>query len=313
MRMLPNCRLYRDTLKEKPITAQGKLLMTLKNVMIAGYGYLGHNIGNDLLNQGYFVTAIRRNINSIVPAANLAYLSVDLDLPEISISLPEGEYALIYLIPPAKSSCDDNRLVRFLSALRQPPSRIIYISTTGVYGDCQGEWVDENRPVNPSNERSRRRYSAEQNIISYCQTRKLEYIILRVPGIYGPKRLPLQRIIDQTPVLCPDTSLFSNRIHVVDLTQICLAALLTSASNKVLNVSDGFPSSMTDFIYTVADLAGLDRPPCISEIDDKNAFSESMLSYLSESRKIDNATMLKTLNVSLHYADYTVGIKHSLL
>ncbi|MBL4762716.1 MAG: NAD-dependent epimerase/dehydratase family protein [Gammaproteobacteria bacterium] len=290
-------------------------------VVIAGFGYLGQFIGETLLTQGTRVVALRRAAQTLKPCASFRHYSVDFDVTISTLPLPDTHFDVIYLVPPntknntkndTENHNKDTRLTRFLCALRQKPQRLIYISTTGIYGDCQGEWVNESRKHNPTTGRAKKRLAAEGQVTSYCKAHQINAIILRVAGIYGPGRLPLQRIIEAKPVLCAEDASFSNRIHVEDLRDICIAALSSNTKQLLLNVADGAPCSITDYIYRVADLAKLKRPPCVKRADAEKSFSASMLSYLNESRKIDNSKLLKTLAITLRHSDLSSGIMHSL-
>jgi nucleoside-diphosphate-sugar epimerase len=186
------------------------------------------------------------------------------------------------------------------------------MSTTGVYGDAGGELVDESTPVMPLTDRARRRVSAEEMTRVWCHERRVRRVVLRVPGIYGPDRLPLQRLRQSEPVVRPEDAGISNRIHVDDLVTACEAAIDNKEARGVYNVTDGNAISSPAFMDMVADIAGLPRPPRVPMEEAQLTFSPERLSFLNESRRVSNERMLKHLGVKLRYADLAAGIRASL-
>lgn len=208
---------------------------------------------------------------------------------------------LFYFVPPPKTGKTDPRLNKFLKAVGDKPKRIVLISTTGVYGDSQGEWIDETTPINPKADRAVRRLSAEIIIQDWAQTNDREFMILRVPGIYAQNRLPLSRIKKGLAIVNKDEAGWTNRIHADDLAQACKAAMECEQINQIINITDGNPSSMTDYFNQVADYADLPRPPQISMCEAEATLSDGMVSYLKESRRIKNDKMLAELKIKLQY------------
>jgi nucleoside-diphosphate-sugar epimerase len=193
-----------------------------------------------------------------------------------------------------------------------PPKAFVYISTTGVYGDTEGGFVDESTPVQPRTERARRRVSAEEMTRVWCTERRVRRVVLRVPGIYGPGRLPLDRLKQREPVVCPEDAGITNRIHVDDLVTACELAVVNKEARGVYNVTDGNSISSTAFFDAVANIAGLPCPPRVSMEEAQLTFSPERLSFLNESRRVGNERMLKHLGVTLRYADIEAGIRASL-
>ncbi|MCP4010690.1 MAG: NAD-dependent epimerase/dehydratase family protein [Proteobacteria bacterium] len=183
------------------------------------------------------------------------------------------------------------------------------ISTTGVYGDCEGARVDETTPVKPKADRALRRADAETSLLEWAEKNKVDYLILRVPGIYAPDRLPLKRLEAGTPVVAQDEAPWTNRIHADDLATVCFAALHSPVANEIINVADDAPGNMTEYFFAVADYAGLPRPPEISLQQARQSLSPGMLSYLAESRRIDNSKMKKLLNIKLKYPTLKQGLE----
>lgn len=235
----------------------------------------------------------------------------DLDSASVRpVDLPASD-AVIYTVPP-KGDPPDERLRRFLPMLTPAPARFIYISTTGVYGDCSGRTVTEETPVNPSNNRAARRVAAEALLAEWADENDCKLFILRAPGIYGPGRLGLERIPAGMPVLSEDDANPGNRIHVDDLASCCVAALSCSAAAGIYNVGDNDHRSSTWFTGEVARQAGLPAPPEISREQANREFSPQRLSFMAESRRVDTTKMRETLGVLPRYANPEDGIKASL-
>ena len=186
------------------------------------------------------------------------------------------------------------------------------MSTTGVYGDAGGALVDESTPVRPLTDRARRRVSAEEMTRVWCHERHVRRVVLRVPGIYGPGRLPIGRLQKCEPVIRSEEAGISNRIHVDDLVSACEAAILNREARGVYNTTDGSSISSTEFIDRVAQLTGMPRPPRVSMEEAQLTFSPERLSFLNESRRVSNERMLKHLGVKLQYTDIDAGIRASL-
>ncbi len=234
----------------------------------------------------------------------------DLDAATVlPIELPD-DYAVVYTVPPAGNP--DRRLDRFLPMLDPAPKRFIYISTTGVYGDCQGKRVTEDTPVNPSNERSARRVAAEQRLTVWARGNNCRLIVLRAPGIYGPGRLGIERIAAGMPVLDEQSANPGNRIHVDDLVRCCIAALSPAAPAGVYNVGDGDHRSSHWFSNEVARQSGLPAPPEISLDEARQQFSAQRLSFMTESRIVDTTRMRDVLGLTPRYANPEDGIRASL-
>lgn len=273
--------------------------------LVTGTGYTGRRV-LDLLPSGS-VVGLSRSIVETDRTIKIFDLDSATTLP---VALPPN-YAVIYTVPP-KGDPPDARLQRFLSVLAPAPDRFVYISTTGVYGDCDGRSVTEDTPVNPSNDRSSRRVAAEALLFDWAKKEHSKVIVLRVPGIYGPGRLGVERIQARMPVLAEDSTNPGNRIHVDDLADCCVAALSERVPPGIYNVGDGDHRSSTWFTHEVSRQAGLPAPPEISREAAGQQFSEMRLSFMADSRRVDTAKMRKVLGVSPRYANSEDGIKASL-
>lgn len=278
-------------------------------VFIVGCGDIGLRVAALEQAAGRKVSALARSDAAALKLARhgITAITGDLDWPDSLCGLPAA-VLLYYFAPPPPAGEDDPRLAALLSALdRQAlPNRVVYISTSGVYGDCGGAWVDEDWPLNPRSDRGKRRLAAETRLRAWAGEQGVAWVILRVPGIYGPGRLPVERIRRAVPVVCEEESPWSNRIHADDLAQACFLA--ARQGRGVYNISDGHPSTMTDYFCQVADHFGLPRPPAISMAQARDTLGPGILSFLEESKRLDNRRMLEDLGVVLRHPSLASGL-----
>ncbi len=286
-----------------------------RHILIAGCGYVGRRLYARLAER-FDVTALVRTAHSasMLAAEGFRTATLDLDRIRAGASVPERleQESIVYLVPPPAFGESDLRLDRFLQLATVPPKSFVYVSTTGVYGDTGGAPVDESAPVNPRTDRARRRVTAEEMTRVWCTERRVRRVVLRVPGIYGPGRLPLERMRKGEAIVREDEAGISNRIHVDDLVSACVAAITNPEARGVYNISDGAAISSSTFLLKVAELAGIPPPPQVSMVEAQLTFTPDRLSFLSESRHVLNERMRKHLGVKLKYADYAEGIRASL-
>lgn len=225
-------------------------------------------------------------------------------------------HRVIHLAPPPTerqgASDRDPRsrgLVRALR-LRTLPQALVYGSTTGVYGDCQGQRVHETRSVNPHTPRAQRRVDAE-NLMRFLGRSGVRVSVLRIPGIYAPDReggTPRERLLKGTPVLVAQEDVYTNHIHANDLARACAAALWRGRPQRVVNVTDDTDMKMGDYFDLAASLYGLPKPPRISRNDASTALPLMLLSFMSESRRLDNTRLKRELKIRLHYPHVRDGL-----
>lgn len=291
-----------------------------KHIVIVGCGDIGRRVAKIWKNLGKSVFGVARSEEnlSILRQQHIHAISADLDdlasLAEFNGQLNK-QSLIYYFAPPPAKGIKDTKMENFLASLNQNslPKHIIYISTSGVYGDQQGQTIDEETLANPQVNRAIRRYHAEQLLLEYgVEHTSIAITILRVGGIYGPGRLPLQRLKDQIPMLHEKLSPQTNRIHADDLSQICVAAAIPKAAGEIYNVSDGTNSNMTEYFNTIADFCDLPRPPLVDWDEAEKTISKGMLSYLRESRKMDNSKMMNELDIQLIYPTLKDGLKSCL-
>ena len=288
----------------------------MQTIFIIGCGDIGRRTAQLWQARGADVSALARSNNRAqqLQQLNITPIAGDLDQPASLQALPLAGALLYYFAPPPAEDDRDGRMRAMVAAMTTGtrPGKIIYISTTGVYGDNLGAWVTEDTPLQPSAARSRRRVDAETVLRGFGRAHGVPVIILRVPGIYGPGRLPIEAIRARRPVLHENESGYTNRIHAEDLARICLVAAERGQADTAYNVSDGQPSSMTAYFNQLADAVGDPRPPLVTRAEAQQVLSAGMLSYLDESRRVDNRRMREELGVTLLYPTLEVGLRASL-
>ena len=207
---------------------------------------------------------------------------------------------VVHLAPPLSSGLLDRR-TRNLAAILPEHARLVYVSTSGVYGDCGGAVVAETRPVAPANARARRRVDAEQVLREWGARRGASVAILRVPGIYAAERLPLKRLREGTPALAAADDVYTNHIHADDLARIIERALWRGRPGRVYHASDDSVLKMAEYFDAVADTFGLPRAPRLPRAELQQVVTPMLLSFMSESRRMDNARIKRELGVRLRY------------
>jgi len=211
--------------------------------------------------------------------------------------------AVLHFAPPPAQGKGDPRTRNLLAALSRGtlPQRLVYISTSGVYGDCGGEFIDETHRLNPQTPRAQRRVAAEQLIRDWAKRHSVNASILRVPGIYAADRFPLDRLQAGSPAVVANEDSYTNHIHADDLAHIALAALHHGRPNRVYHAVDGDGMKMGDYFDAIADAFGLTHPPRLSREQVRQAVSPMMWSFMNESRRLSNQRLQKELRVRLRY------------
>lgn len=235
-------------------------------------------------------------------------LVADLDRPETLRRLRGLAQYVVHLAPPQSDGARDLR-TRHVTAILPDHGRLVYVSTSGVYGDCGGALIDESRPVAPRNGRARRRVDAEQVLRAWAVRSGATLAILRVPGIYAGDRLPLRRLHEGTPALIEADDVYTNHIHADDLARACLAALWRGAPQRIYNLSDESQLPMGDYFDLAADLYGLPRPPRIARSEMTEQLEAMQMSFMSESRRLDTTRMACELGLRLAYPTVEQGLR----
>jgi nucleoside-diphosphate-sugar epimerase len=278
-----------------------------------------------LLKQGYRVFALVRNAAYFarLRAMDVVPLMGDLDDRTSLVRIAGLADAVLHFAPPPNSGMHDTRTRNLLSALSRAgpgqgrssilPKRLVYISTSGVYGDCGGAWVSETHPLKATSPRAQRRVDAEMQIRGWARRNRVRASILRVPGIYAEDRLPLTRVQQGTPGIVATEDSYTNHIHADDLARIAAVALQRGQACRVYHTSDDSDLKMGEYFDSVADAYGLPRIPRISRAEAQRVLPESLLSFMNESRRLTNQRLKRELKVRLRYptvADTLATIKH---
>jgi len=228
----------------------------------------------------------------------------DLDRVETLDRLRTAPFGVLHFAPPPSEGRDDPRTQRLVAALARAriiPQRFVYLSTSGVYGDCAGARVAETRVRSAQTPRARRRVAAEDRLRAWAGQNGVVLSILRVPGIYAETRLPLDRLRQGTPVLMAEDDVYTNHIHADDLAHAAVAALFRGRANRAYNTSDDAELKMAGWFDLVADAYKLPRAPRISWDEAVTRIAPLLLSFMSESRRLSNVRMKRELRVRLRY------------
>ena len=222
---------------------------------------------------------------------------------------------VLHLAPPPGEGSSDTRTGKLLAALSKSkslPRRLVYVSTTGVYGDCGGALIDETRAVNPESSRAGRRVDAERRLRDWGGRNGVRVAILRAPGIYAADRLPIERLNKGMPALAEADDVFTNHIHADDLAAACIAALRRGAANRIYNVVDDSDLKMAAYFERVATAFGLPFPPRLSRAEAERQLSPMQMSFMRESRRIGNRRLKNELKLKLAYPTVEAGIAQAV-
>ena len=243
-------------------------------------------------------------------AAGAVPVVADLDRPATLKRLAGLAQRVVHLAPPQQDGALDLR-TRNLIAILPEGARVVYVSTSGVYGDRDGAATPETTPVAPRNARARRRVDAERVLRAWAVASGGKVAILRAPGIYAADRLPIERLQRGTPALASADDVYTNHIHADDLARLCALALFRAWPGRVYNASDDTRMKMGEYFDVVADAFGLPRPPRLARAELELAVSPMLLSFMSESRRLDNRRLGTELRARLRYPHVGDGIRAS--
>ncbi len=284
----------------------------MAKVFIAGCGYIGERIARSYMESEVEVTCLVRSPELASRLESVGFTTVISSLDDLTAipALNLADMVLFYLVPPPGGGIADSRARNFIAQISatKKPAKIVYMSATSVYSGLDGDVVTEESPTNPDSAMGKRRLDAENAFREYGAAQDVPIIILRVSGIYGPGRLPLMQISQGQPLLNENESGPSNRIHADDLATVSIAAAENGVDGDIFNVSDGHPSSMTSYFNACADALGLPRQPQVALDEARRVMSPLMLSYVSQTRIVDNRKMLERLKVKLRYESLTEGL-----
>ncbi|MDE2149590.1 MAG: SDR family oxidoreductase [Gammaproteobacteria bacterium] len=282
----------------------GGLSASLASALIIGCGDLGCRLALRLQQAGHTARGVVRGARgaAALSALGIQALVGDVDAP---LSLPSCDW-VYYLLPPAADGETDSRLRRLLANLA-PPARLVYLSTSGVYGDAGGRWIDEREPPAPVQARARRRLDAERAVIADAATRGYAALVVRAPGIYGPGRLPVARLTCAGPIARSEESPYSNRIHADDLAAALRVVAERGAAGAIYNASDGAPTTMSEYLLACAAALGLPPPPQRPLAEVMARASPMQREFLGESKRLRN-DRLRSLGWTPRYCDLHSGL-----
>ncbi len=293
----------------RPTTGQRPALL------IVGCGDVGLRVAQ-LLRDRWRLLALTSSPGRVdaLRRAGIVPLPGDLDRPATLGRLAALTDAVLHLAPPPGQGRVDTRTAHLVQALARANRvrRLVYGSTSGVYGDCGGARIDETRSVRPATDRAHRRADAEARLRRLGRASGVVVTILRIPGIYAPGRAggdPRERLARGTPVLAAEDDVFTNHIHADDLARACVAALYRGRPQRVVNASDDSELRMGDYFDLAADVYGLARPPRIGRVDAAATFSPAQLSFLGESRRLDNRRLKRELGLVLRHPTPAQGLR----
>jgi nucleoside-diphosphate-sugar epimerase len=283
-------------MKNKQLNGLGK-----PRLLIVGCGDVGMRL-IPLLRSRFRVFALTSQSERLseLRSAGVTPILGNLDSPQSLYRLKGLADIVVHLAPPPLQGSLDQR-TRNLVAILPRHGKLVYVSTTGVYGDCKGAFFDETRPVAPVNARAERRVDAERVLRRWARHHEGKLSILRVPGIYAADRLPLERLRQGTPALLDADDVYTNHIHADDLAQIIALALFRAQPQRVYHTVDDSALKMGDYFDQVAAAFKLPLPPRVPRAELSKQVSPMLLSFMSESRRLSNERMKTELGVRLRW------------
>jgi len=295
----------------------------MHRILIVGCGDIALRVAKLLVARHPLYALLRSPARAAeVRAAGIVPLNGDLDQRASLHRLTGLAHTVLHFAPPPAAEAgtgspapSDTRTRHLLAALSQgrKPRHLIYISTSGVYGDCGGAVVEESRPLHAQTARAQLRVSAEQQIRSWARRNGVQASILRVPGIYAAERLPLERIRKGTAAIVDAEDGYTNHIHADDLARCVLAALKHGTANRIYHTVDDSGMKMGEYFDAVADAFSLPHPPRVIRAEAQRVLSPMLLSFMNESRRLSNRRMKQELHVQLRYPTVAHALKEIAL
>lgn len=274
-------------------------------VLVVGCGDVAMRAARLLAGRARLV-GLTRSADDVQKLRANGFLPIVGDLDDLRTlrRLRAAPYAVMHFAPPPSEGRGDPRtghLVAALSAAGRIPQRFVYISTSGVYGDCAGARVAETRPRRAQSPRARRRVDAEDRLRAWAARNGVSLAIVRAPGIYAQTRLPLERLRQQTPVLVPEDDVYTNHVHADDLARVAIAALFRGRPNRAYHATDDAEMKMGQWFDAIADAYRMPRPPRVGWEEAEARIAPMLLSFMSESRRLSNDRMKRELRARLRY------------
>ena len=284
----------------------------MRRLLIIGCGDVALRVVPYLLNR-YRIYALTRSRARmpLLRERGVMPIAGDLDDAASLDGLAGIAHDVLHCAPPPNHGARDTRTSHLIAALakgKSLPQQLVYISTTGVYGDCKSEFVDETYPLNPLTGRASRRVDAERQLRNWGRRSRVRICVLRAPGIYSPERLPLARLKSGTPALKSEDDSYTNHVHADDLACMAIAGLRFGHPGRMYNANDDSRLKMGDYFDLVADCYGLPRPQRISRAEAGARISPDLLSFMNESRRLSNRRIKQELRFKLRYPTVQDGI-----
>lgn len=286
----------------------------MRRLLIIGCGDVGMRL-IPLLRGRYRLYALTRDAAqcAALRARGVTPIVGDLDRPHTLSALAGIAQDIVHLAPPPAQGSEDTRTAHLIAALGKNtrgslPQHLVYISTSGVYGDCGGAVIDETHALRPATPRAQRRADAERRLREWGRRSGVRVSILRVPGIYAANRLPVARLKRGTPALRDEDDAYVNHVHADDLARMAVAALHRGHAGRAYNATDDMPQKMGEYFDLVADHFGYARPRRVTRAEAAREIPENLLSFMSESRRLSNRRIKNELRVKLRYPSVRAGI-----
>ncbi len=286
-------------------------------LLIVGCGDIGLRVAR-LVRARWRVLALTSSVERIdlLRGAGVVPLQGNLDSPQTLARLADLADAVLHLAPPANAGTQDTRTRHLVHALARSARlrTLVYASTSGVYGDAAGAWVDETRALRPATARAGRRVDAEGSLRRLGRQSGVRVTLLRVPGIYALDRAggdPRERLVRGTALLAAEDDVFTNHIHADDLARACVLALHRGRPQRAVNVNDDSTLRMGEYFDLAAELFDLPRAPRVSRADAATQLLPVQLSFMDESRRLVNRRLKKELGLALRYPTVASGLRAS--
>lgn len=273
-------------------------------LVVLGHGYSAGFLTRLLVPRGWAVTGTTRDDPARVADAGATPLRWPGDEPAICAEIARADAILISAGPDAEG---DPALRDFADALAAAPARWLgYLSTTGVYGDHQGGWVDETTPLTPATRRGQQRVAAEAAWQALAAAHGLPLHIFRLAGIYGPGRGPFQKLREGTARRIVKPGQVFSRIHAEDIAQTLAASIARPNPGAIYNLCDDDPAPPEAVIAHAAALLGVPVPP--AEDYATAEMTPMARSFYAESKRVANDRIKRELGVELRHPDYRSGL-----
>ncbi|CZG70970.1 SDR family oxidoreductase [Legionella pneumophila serogroup 1] len=277
--------------------------------LILGYGYCGYYLAQELLGHHQQVTVVSRQLKKELELSKLQHISHDLEYP---FHWSEPDSIIYYLIPPPSQGTCDTFLQQFLNQSSLNAKKIIYFGSSGVYGNHQGAWIDELSACIIDSPRQQRRLDAEQQWLAYCQQHNKELSLLRIAGIYGPNRIPVDAAKSKIPIIKPTEAPFTNHIFVKDLALIAYLLGQKQTTSAVYNVADGNPTHMGELQQTVANALGIESASYESFEQAWEKASPMKREFMRASKRLKIDMLKAALGEDIQFTSLYDAVKQSL-